>query len=502
MATQQDVNTAVTAIDEVWGNPPARNGLFGNALRSLRVDGIRGLNVEIEFSWPVSAIGGINGSGKTTLLQLCSSAYTKHGSGARHFTIGRWIGQSLDAVRETPTIDSAARLIYQFTDETPSLNVEYQAGRTRWGYPRRGNPERNVDFVGIANFAPRIERIDRTHQNRTRLEVRATQGLNARVVESISRILGNSYDGAEFHTVSAPNAQWTDEIPQLTRNGVSYTEAHMGAGEQKLVRLVRHLESLPRQSLVLLEEPELTLHPDAQFGLAWYLMTLAKRQGHQIIVATHSSAIFEALPQPARIVVSREGGISTVLHNVTKLAAARELSVSVRANKSLILVEDVTAKKLLSEIIDRFAADLRDGASIIDVGSDDDVRRMVARLRQQNVRAVGVRDPDIGANGEVGLFSLPGNVSPEEVLLDAENIQRADAFYSGFAVAYARASAQGLGYAGSARAKREMRALPLELQQTQEFVSDRLAIAWLASPENENRARELIQSIRAALEAD
>jgi predicted ATP-dependent endonuclease of OLD family len=38
----------------------------------------------------------------------------------------------------------------------------------------------------------------------------------------------------------------------------------MGAGEQKVVRLVQELERLPARSLILLEEPELTLHPDAQ----------------------------------------------------------------------------------------------------------------------------------------------------------------------------------------------------------------------------------------------
>lgn len=501
MANQQDVNNAIASIDEVWGNPPARNGLFGNALRSLQVSGIRGLELELEFAWPVVAIGGINGSGKTTLLQLCSSAYTKHGSGARHFTLGRWIGQSFDAVGETPTIETNASILYQFVDETPSLSVDYQAARTRWGYPRRGNPERNVDFVGIANFAPRIEKLDRTHQNRTRLEVRATQAMNDRLVESISRILGNPYGAVEFHTVSAPNANWTDEIPQLARNGVSYTEAHMGAGEQKLVRLVRHLESLPRKSLVLLEEPELTLHPDAQFGLAWYLMTLAKRQGHQIIIATHSASIFEALPQAARVVVSREAGSSTVLHNVTKLAAARELSVSVRANKALIFVEDATAKHLLSQIIDRYASDLRDNTSIIDVGSDADVRRMVLKLREQEVHAVGVRDPDVGENGHC-LFSLPGNLSPEQVLLGEQNIKRADAFYSGFAAAFGRASAQGRGYGGSAQAKRIMRALPVELQQSPDFVSDRLALAWLSAEGNELSARELIANLRGAIEAD
>ena len=502
VASQQDVNEAVAAIDEVWGNPPARNGRYGNALRAIEVHGIRGLDLSMEFSWPVVAIGGINGSGKTTVLQLCSAAYTRHESGARHFTLGRWVGQSIVAVDEAPMIQEDAHLLYQFIDGTPSLGVRYQAERTRWGYPRRGNPERDVEFVGIAGFAPRIERTDRTHQNRSRLEVRRTEQLHPRVVESISRILGNNYEAAEFHTVSAPNADWTDQIPKLRRNEVSYTEAHMGAGEQKLVRLVRHLENLPERSLVLLEEPELTLHPDAQFGLAWYLMSLSKRRGHQIIIATHSASMFEALPQSARIVIARDFGASTVLHNVSKLAAARQMSVTVRANKGLILVEDAVAAKLLSQIIDRFSPALRNDASIVEVGSDEDVRRLVEKFRGQGVRAVGVRDPDIGGDLAIGMFSLPGNLSPEEVLLEHGNVARADGIYPGLREAVDRASARGAGYQGSARAKRVMRALPSELGKPEDFISDRLSIAWLNDPGNHEAARQLARQLQELLDQD
>lgn len=502
MATQQDVNQAIQAIDEVWANPPARNGLFGNALRSVSVDGIRGLSLDVELSWPVIAIGGINGCGKTTLLQLCSAAYTKHGTGRRHFTLGRWIGPSMDAIHETPPISENASVSYQFMDDTPTLDVRYQPDRTRWGYPRRGNPERDVDFVGIASFAPRIERTDRTHQNRSRLEVRASDDLSARVVESISRILGNTYESAQFHTVSAADAHWTDEIPQLARHGVAYTEAHMGAGEQKLVRLVRHLEGLPSKSLILLEEPELTLHPDAQFGLAWYLMTLSKRKGHQIVIATHSAYIFEALPRPARTVLTREAGSSAVLQRVSRLAAARQLSSSVRSNKSLIFVEDLVAKDFLCQIIDRYSDALRDGSSVIDVGSDDDVRRMLARFRVQGARAVGVRDPDVGEDEATGLFSLPGNMAPEQILLTQENVQRADALFSGFSRAVERASAQGVGYEGARRAKRVFQALCNEMQKSPEFISDRLVLAWLNDEANQDAARDLTERIVRALEED
>jgi predicted ATPase len=110
------------------------------------------------------------------------------------------------------------------------------------------------------------------------LQITGTKELEPRVVESISKILGCSYEKAKLHTVSISKGQWSENLPELTRTGANYSEPHMGAGEQKVVRLVVSLENLPDKSLVLLEEPEITLHPDAQRGLAWYLMTLSRNQ--------------------------------------------------------------------------------------------------------------------------------------------------------------------------------------------------------------------------------
>ncbi len=502
MATQQDINSEIEKIEEVWSNPPARAGRFGNALRSVSAKGIRGLSATIDFPWPVIALGGVNGSGKTTVLQLASAAYTRANSGQRYYTLGRWVGPAITAADEAPPIANDAEVAYQFWDDTPSVSVAYTPNRTRWGYPRRGNPERNVSFIGIADYAPRIERVDRTHQNRSRLEVRDTTRLSPLVTQSIGKILGRPYVAADVFTVSAAEAAWTDEIPRLTRDGVSYTESHMGAGEQKVVRLVHRLEEVPGRSLILLEEPELTLHPNAQAGLAWYLMNLARRKGHQIVVATHSSSLFETLPADARTLLMRAGATTSVAQRVPRLAAARELAGGALANRELILAEDVVAVGFLSEIIGRYSDDLRTNACIVAIGSNDDVRRVVQSLRLAGVRAVGVRDADIGGAADQGLFTLPGNASPEEMLLGADNLARAEAFIAGITDAYARARVQADGLEGSLRAKKIMKALPAELNRDHEFLADRLTLAFLTDPANVIESRRLVAKIRETLDAD
>lgn len=383
MLTDAEVAAAVQATDEVWRDANVRRNLFGNALKKVRVAGIRGINAEIEFGWPVVAVAGVNGTGKTTLLQIASAAYSR-AQGGRYYKLGEWIRNELHG--DTPPVSANARVAFSFLD-TPDIPVPYEAANSRWRYPRRGNPQRYVEFIGITSFSPRIEQRGRVHVFQSRLEIRASEPLSRQAIQSISTICGRAFTAGHVHTVGSPNGTWSESLPQLTRDAVTYSEPHMGAGEQKVVRLVRQLERLPRQSLIILEEPELTLHPDAQRGLAWYLMGLARRQGHQILIATHSADIFETLPQAARVLLVRgPRGAIDVLPNAKYLAAARELAANVRLNKDIILVEDAVAARLLNEILLRYSRAVLSHCTVVPVGSANDVRRLVASFTQAGVR--------------------------------------------------------------------------------------------------------------------
>lgn len=500
MATKEDVEQAISHINDTW-NGNAKYGVYGTTLDAVEISNIRGMNARFEFPWPVVAIAGTNGCGKTTALQMASTAYVQRVSTARYYTVGRWVRPAFAAVNEASPVRDASHIKYEFSDDSPPITVAYHPAQRRWRYPRRGNPERFVQFIGIGNYAPRIETVDRTHLSRSRLEIRHSVEIDDRIVQSISRILGNTYQNASIHTVSVPDAAWTAEVPMLSRDGIRYAESNMGAGEQKLVRLVRVLEELPSKSLILLEEPELTLHSDAQYGFAWYLMTLARRKGHQIIVATHSEQIFEALPPEGRILISRELGSTNVVAHAPRLSAARALSNSVRTNRDLVFVEDSVAASFLDNIFQRFSGDLIRNATIVEVGSTREVLKLVRRLRATGVRAVGVRDPDIGPAPAEGMFSLPGLQSVEELLLHPENIERTEEILSGVRAAFARALALG-GQRGNAseRAKRVLAALALELRKSDSFVADRLALGWLMNAANGEAARRLTLDIRQCLD--
>lgn len=494
MATVADMSKEIGEISKVWGNPAARNGLFGNLLKSVHVSGVRGMTSTLEFTWPVTAIAGTNGSGKTTIIQLCSTAYVKPGGG-RNYKIGEWIRNALKD--ESPAFGDKSSVTFSFWNDAPGFDIPYRKERTRWEYPRRNNPERLVYFFGISTFAPRIERKDRLHAFRSQIEVRKSAPFDKRLIASLSKVLGVPYDSGTMHTVGLARGDWSDDLPLVKRGEYGYAEPHMGAGEQKVIRLMRALEALPSSSLVLLEEPEITLHPDAQRGLAWYLMNLARRKGHQIILTTHSAELFEALPDEARaLIVRRKTGVD-VIPRAPYIAAARELSGVAKTNRDVILVEDVVAKKFLTDILERCNVNLLRNASIVPVGNTHDVYQLVKTFRDEGVRAIGVRDPDIGEAPEQFIFSLPGDLAPEELLLAQANIEAAEDLINGVSDAFGRAKIAGIGMAGSKWAKKVFPALASEMGIEPEKLRDRLTIAWLGLHGED--AQQLVDRIKAAL---
>ncbi len=496
MATAQDIQEEIQKISEKWENPNARNGLWGNILKSITIKKIRGMDAGLEFSWPITVIAGTNGSGKTTILQLCSAAYLQ-AEGGRHYKIGEWIRSAIG--NETPAFSDKSSVAFSFWDDTQGIHIPYQKDQTRWGYPRRKDTARNVEFVGITSFAPRIERKDRLHVFRAKLAIKETKNFSRELLQSISKVLGITYPEGSMHQVGLEKGTWRDSLPQIMKSDSLYAEPHMGAGEQKVIRLIGALEAIPNRSLILLEEPEITLHPDAQRGLAWYLMSLCRRKGHQIIVATHSAELFETLPLPARILLIRRSNCVEVLPKPPYISVARELAGVVRTNKDLIFVEDVVGKLFLAEILRKYDKAIFDSSAIVPVGNTDDVYRMVKSFRESGVRAIGVRDPDIGDEKIAGIFSLPGNQAPESLLLDAENIRNAETYINGIGAAVEKAKARGIGLTGSKWAKAVFTGLPHEIGYTAELTSDRLTLSWLAS--NDEVARNLASEIRQVFEA-
>jgi len=78
--------------------------------------------------------------------------------------------------------------------------------------------------------------------------------------------------------------------------GITYSEFNFGSGESSVIRMVADIESLPENSLVLIEEIENGLHPLAVRRMVEYLEDVAERKGIQSVFTTHSDYALDPLP--------------------------------------------------------------------------------------------------------------------------------------------------------------------------------------------------------------
>jgi len=152
------------------------------------------------------------------------------------------------------------------------------------------------------------------------------------------------------HSLFHGHEGWTILFETNHFNG--YSDAFAGSGESAAALLVHNILQAPEGSLVLLDEPETSLHPRAQKRMIEFIAHQAVRRSLQIVIATHSIYLAENLPQEAiRVLVLEKNGTVTVRTDLSANEALHEIG-TLPPGKT-ILVEDERAKHI---VISAFSA--------------------------------------------------------------------------------------------------------------------------------------------------
>lgn len=409
-------------LQALWEEAP-RSHNFGEALIGLRVRGFRcHTNTLIEFKSPITAFCGLNGTGKSTLLHLAATAYRSPvPAQLPNYNVSDFLLVSRLDPRPFST-DATVEYRYWQPDHQPrTVTLSRNEATRRWqGYQRR--PVRYVFFAGVGAYLPRIEQRDYWVRVVSRLEVSDSQDVTERVQEAISTILGQRYDRVLSNTVT--HSQRTGKIVSVTRSSVAYSEAHMGYGEGRTQYLVTALEELPEQSLVLIEEPETSLHPSAQYELGRYLVDVSIRRHHQILLTTHSEPLLEALHTNSRIYLARagSGGVDPIPGLTAQQAKSLMSDGMVKA--LVALVEDNVARAILSEILRRGDATFLRTVGIHAAGDSDLLGRTVRALKNTGLPVAAVRDGDKNGQPSDNIHKLPGSLPPEKELFASPAVRQ------------------------------------------------------------------------------
>lgn len=171
--------------------------------------------------------------------------------------------------------------------------------------------------------------------------------LTAEELMEVSRILGRNYDSARLIRHSLYPGNRGEDLSVIFKRGAEYSEAFAGSGEIAAVSAVVQILAAEQYSLVLLDEPETSLHPGAQRALLRFLLEQIKKKKCQVIISTHSSEFLMGLPHDAIKVFEDNGSMQTrVLPFSSPYAALKRLGKPPE-HKRRILVEDRLAELIV-----------------------------------------------------------------------------------------------------------------------------------------------------------
>jgi predicted ATPase len=366
-------------------------------LQRLRFPNYRNLakNTVLAFTFPITILLGRNGTNKSSILHALYGC-------AEGNTIGTfWFETDLDAI---PSTRDGLKQSVAYTYMDGETSKEYIKARA----PRKDDPDywetvkptRPYGFVANAKreppisipilhldfrgelpafdkyfYFPNSKHLNKLAQNakerghlrrayreqdylrqRSRLLKRQLEtdgtSLTCTELRTISYILEREYTSGKIlqHSLFHGHSGSTIIFSTPTNDFDDYSEAFAGSGESAAALLVHRILAAKESSLVLLDEPETSLHPRAQQRLLQFLAHQACTKNLQIIIATHSRYFAEGLSQQAIRVLRRDDfGRIEIRDDLTVQEALHEVG-DLPAGKT-ILVEDESAKLITLECL-------------------------------------------------------------------------------------------------------------------------------------------------------
>lgn len=389
-------------------------GQWQQFLKSIRISNIHGWSdQEVFFHFPVVAIVGENGIGKSTFLKAAICAY-KNKSGKDYYPSNMFMSTRWDAAAiKGASIDYKIRL----GDQERTLRWRKT---NDWGYsPKKNKPPRDVFFLDISRTLP----LDATagYAKIAKLaseEVGRAVELDDETITALSFVLGQDYSRARF---VGTNINSQREVGLLTRDCGEISQFHQGAGEDAMLDTFKLLQTLPNQSLLVIDEVENSLHPQAQRRFVQYLLKLARQKKIQVILSTHSPFVLDELPLIARIMLVKLSDKKDVLYGVSTGFALSNIDEKTHPDLHVFL-EDEEAVAMFWSILKQDQEKYSEYClriSTFAVGSCNVVYSLHQLSKQGKLpyKSLSIIDGD-KKEDYPDCLSLPGSLAPERQVLN------------------------------------------------------------------------------------
>lgn len=386
-----------------------QGGQWPQFLERIDINGLRGWQGQsVQFKFPVVAVVGENGSGKSTVLKVAATAYDPRESAyypSEFFLDTHW--DTLEGIE----------LGYQIKLGDETRNFKIRKPKNRWSFPE-DRYRRKVFWFDVARTLPLDATAGYSKVARLAAGEISTQALSDDYRGKLSYILGRQYSNARF---AAPDVNEKRPVGLLQRDfgggSKEISQFHQGAGEDTTLDLIRALQEVPNNALVIIDEVEASLHPRAQRRLISFLIEMSRLKRVQIIVSTHSPYVLEELPAEARILLVPSNAGPSILYGASPEFSLTKLDDIVHP-EAFVFVEDRFGEVMVREIIAKHpeGADLLSRIRISPVGPANVVKVMGRLASEGKLPTKGLAILDGDQEASQGCHRLPGNDAPERVV--------------------------------------------------------------------------------------
>lgn len=228
----------------------------------------------------------------------------------------------------------------------------------------------------------------------------------------------------------------------LTRGGITFFSEIFSSGEREIIHFLVSMFALNvRDGLILVDEPELHLHPRWQRMFLRLFNELSPERNNQFIIATHSP-VFVA-PETVQNVTRtyrkpNEGSYKVSLRDMDSLPEKKKLVRMINSQNNerlffadkVILVEGITDRIVFGSLVEKGVEYFRDSRSIevIDVGGKHNFKEYQSLLDGLNTPWSIVADRDyleqIGSDKTKELFEINLKSQAKSLLDDKKSTDR------------------------------------------------------------------------------
>ena len=295
----------------------------------------------------VTGIFGPNGSGKSTILHALACVYKPSALGGENHKFSYFFKSDSNINWQGTDFT----INYQFRNDA-THNVEnkaktYLKKANRWIHDYAERPERPVFYIGISTCMPDIEFVNSdlnaVHDVRS---VDVIPNVND-IRRAASYIMNMNYADLYENNANISSKKLL-AVEQGDAAHTKYQSLNMGAGEQRLLRILSTVYNAPKYSLILIDEIDLTLHTAALKRLIAQLVKLANDNHLQIVFTSHREELTRLNTINVRHIYQEKDRTICLLNSTPECLEA----LTGQPPKPLeVYVEDRLAKAIVEQIL-------------------------------------------------------------------------------------------------------------------------------------------------------